>query len=554
MADLLPNFLAAYYQVASFLCFIILISIIYQIKQISTFLSRSKWPEIPDLPHQREKFGRLEDDSNEQTRNSGTFIVPDTSAIHYTPTVWIHKASNYVIDVNLIGEISVFEIVLFLLYIGLNLLFLYLPLDGTGAVIDLYDRSAYIALANAAFIFPLATRNSIFLTLFGLPFERLIRFHRWVGRMIFILITFHASYQFQTSYAVTNSFNATLMADTTYLWGFLAYLSLFIIMITSHSVFRRYFFEFFYWSHFNFIFFITFGILHQSYVLTFIIVGITLYAADRLIRFIIGFKAKNIVSIEAIQSGVTKVIFEFNSYYSAGQYMFINIPNLNPPLSWLTWHPISFSSSESVQDVGDTHKASFHMKCLGGFTKQLYAGAQEGNEYGKAKLKLRVDGPYGKVSIDFIRYRTVVLIGSGIGVTPMMSILKDLVDRQVSSMPITTQAIYFYWIIPDIDCYSWFSSELRNLVSRAKALPSNKYLLDMKIFLTRSTTTPSSIFFQGRPNFDVILNGVKTYHGSGDIAVGVCGPGLMRTQVRNAAVAQSDETCLFKVHYETFEL
>ncbi|CAJ0912500.1 3494_t:CDS:2, partial [Entrophospora sp. SA101] len=465
MADLLPNFLAAYYQVASFLCFIILISTMYQIKQISAFLSRSKWPEIPDLPHQREKFGRLEDVSNEQTRNSGTFIVPDTSAKHFTPTVWIHKASNYVIDVNLI------------------------------AVIDIYNRSAYIALANAAFIFPLATRNSIFLTLFGFPFERLIRFHRWVGRMIFILITFHASYQFQTSYTATNSFNATLMDDKTYLWGFLAYLSLFIITITSHSVFR-----------------------------------ITLYGADRLIRFIIGFKAKNIVSIEAIQSGVTKVVFEYNSYYSAGQYMFINIPNLNPPLSWFTWHPISFSSSESVQDVGDTHKASFHMKCLGGFTKQLYAGAQEGNEYGKAKLKLRVDGPYGKVSIDFIRYRTVILIGSGIGVTPMMSILKDLVDRQVSSMPITTQAIYFYWIIPDI----------------AKALPSNKYLLDLKIFLTRSTTTPSSIFFQGRPNFDVILSDVKTYHGSGDIAVGVCGPGPMRTQVRNAAVAQSDETCLFK--------
>nr|CAG8581735.1 13613_t:CDS:2 [Entrophospora candida] len=493
MADLLPNFLAAYYQVASFLCFIILISTIYQIKQISAFLSRSKWPEIPDLPHQREKFGRLEDVSNEQTRNSGTFIVPDTSAKHFTPTVWIHKASNYVIDVNLIGEISVFEIVLFLLYISLNLLFLYLPLDGTGAVIDIYDRSAYIALANAAFIFPLATRNSIFLTLFGFPFERLIRFHRWVGRTIFILITFHASYQFQTSYTVTNSFNATLMDDKTYLWG---------------------------------------------NVLTFIIVGITLYGADRLIRFIIGFKAKNIVSIEAIQSGVTKVVFEYNSYYSAGQYMFINIPNLNSPLSWFTWHPISFSSSESVQDVGDTHKASFHMKCLGGFTKQLYAGAQEGNEYGKSKLKLRVDGPYGKVSIDFIRYRTVILIGSGIGVTPMMSILKDLVDRQVSSMPITTQAIYFYWIIPDI----------------AKALPSNKYLLDLKIFLTRSTTTPSSIFFQGRPNFDVIFSDVKTYHGSGDIAVGVCGPGPMRTQVRNAAVAQSDETCLFKVHYETFEL
>jgi predicted ferric reductase len=194
------------------------------------------------------------------------------------------------------------------------------------------------------------------------------------------------------------------------------------------------------------------------------------------------------------------------------------------------------------------------MRCLGGFSRQLYARSQEGSDYNKSKLTLKVDGPYGKSSVDFIEYRTVVLIGSGIGVTPMMSILKDLVDRQVSSMPITTQSIYFYWIIPDIDSYAWFSDELKILMQRAKALPSNKYLLDIKIFLTRKMTTPSSIFFQGKPNFNALLDAIKTHHGSGDIAVGVCGPGNMRTQVRNAAVAESDQTCLFKVHYETFEL
>jgi len=50
------------------------------------------------------------------------------------------------------------------------------------------------------------------------------------------------------------------------------------------------------------------------------------------------------------------------------------------------------------------------------------------------------------------------------------------------------------------------------------------------------------------------MQDIKRYHGSGDVAVGVCGPAVMLKQVRNAAVHSSDKTCLFKVHCETFEL
>src|SRR5687767_682390 len=111
--------------------------------------------------------------------------------------------------------------------------------------------------------------------------------------------------------------------------------------------------------------------------------------------------------------------------------------------------------------------------------------------------------------------------------------------------------MYFFFMI---DAYQWFGPELRELMSRVENLPQNKYLLDIKVFLTRSTTTPSSIFFQGRPDFSGVMQDIKKYHGSGDIAVGVCGPSIMLKQVRNAAVEASDETCLFRVHCETFEL
>jgi len=535
------DFAAGYYQGLTYIGIIIILSVIYQFGQVSKYITRTKWPRIPDLPNRRDIDGKAATESSDAN-------------IHIAPAVMFHKLTNYTLHVFSVGDMTVGEILLFVLFIAINAIFLLLPFpaDTSGAE-TLSKRCAYLALANAAFVFPLATRNSIFLKLIGVPFERLIKFHRWVGRTIYFLTTFHGSFQIQQSYGINKSISGALFGTTTNQWGFLAYISIFIIMFTSHSVIRRNFFEVFYWSHFSFIFFLIFGNLHQPQFIMFTAIGMSLYIIDRLTRFIMGFGTVNVIGIEAIQSGVTKIIFEFKDYYESGQYMFINFSNLNPPTSLIAWHPISFSSSPSVMDDGP-HYASIHMKVQGGFSRQLYVRSQEGPQSMQFPLKMKVDGPYGKTSLDFMQYNTVVLVSGGIGITPMISILRDLVDRQVTSMPIVTQAIYFLWVIPDIDAYQWFGSELRELVARADALPGNKHLLDIKVFLTRSTTTPSSVFFQGRPDFSIFMQDIKKYHGSGDIAVGVCGPAVMLKQVRNAAVQTSDTTCLFKVHCETFEL
>uniref|UniRef100_A0A1D1XQY5 Ferric reduction oxidase 7, chloroplastic n=1 Tax=Anthurium amnicola TaxID=1678845 RepID=A0A1D1XQY5_9ARAE len=540
------DFAAGYYQTVTYLIIVIILSVIFQFNQISKYISRTKWPKIPDLPSRDEK--------GEDKGQTSTVTLSNSPIIHTAPTVMFHKFTNYTLHIFSVGDMTVGEILLFVIFIVINLTFLLssFPADVSGAE-TFSKRCAYLALSNAAFVFPLATRNSVFLKLIGVPFERLIRFHRWVGRIIYYLITFHASFQIQQSYGISESVSQALFGTPTNQWGFLAYVSLLIIMFTSHSVVRRYAFEVFYWSHFSFIFFLIFGNLHQPQFIKFTAIGMSLYIIDRIARFIFGFGNINVIGIEAIQAGVTKIIFEFKDYYEAGQYMFINLSNLNPPVSLIAWHPISFSSSPSVMDDG-AHYASIHMKVQGGFSRQLFARSQEGAQYSQAPLKMRIDGPYGRTSLDFMQYRSVVLVSGGIGVTPMMSILRDLVDRQVANMPIVTQAIYFLWVIPDIDAYQWFGSELRELISRAGTLPPNKHLLDIKVFLTRSTTTPSSIFFQGRPDFSIFMQDIKRYHGSGDVAVGVCGPAIMLKQVRNAAVESSDNTCLFKVHCETFEL
>ncbi|CAG8486880.1 8011_t:CDS:2 [Acaulospora morrowiae] len=522
------DFLAGYYLACTAVGGLIAGSIFYQTAQIRTYISRTRWPKVEDLPNRK---------TDRPAANK-----PD---IHFALTVFLHKFWNSVIG---FFDKTISEIVGLFLFIGLNIIFLLLPFQsGVGLVQQLNIRCAYIALANAAFVFPLATRNSIFVTLIGVPFERIITLHRWVGRTIFLLLTFHATYQIQSQY--TGSLYNLLALSDVNKWGFLAYVFLIIIVIMSHSIFRRFAFEWFYWSHFNFIFFVIFGSLHQDEFLSFTGIGVGLYVIDRLIRFFVGLNKIDVVSMEAITSGVTRIVFRYPTYYEAGQYMFVNIPQLKLPVSLIAWHPFSYSSAPSAKDKG-VHNASIHVKTQGGFTRTLYANSQKT----EAPLKLRIDGPYGKPSIDFKAHRTVLLVAGGIGITPMISILRDLVSRQVTSMPVATQEIHFMWIIPDQVAHSWFAEEIREIIAQSSALPKEKYLLDIKIFFTRAKSTPSTEFFAGRPNFKLVFRDIKQFHGSGDIAVGVCGPAVMLNEVRNAAVSESDTSCLFHVHTETFEL
>lgn len=43
--------------------------------------------------------------------------------------------------------------------------------------------------------------------------------------------------------------------------------------------------------------------------------------------------------------------------------------------------------------------------------------------------KIYIDGPYGAASQDHVKYDIVVMVGLGIGVTPFISILKDVATR-----------------------------------------------------------------------------------------------------------------------------
>jgi 3-phenylpropionate/trans-cinnamate dioxygenase ferredoxin reductase subunit len=82
-----------------------------------------------------------------------------------------------------------------------------------------------------------------------------------------------------------------------------------------------------------------------------------------------------------------------------------------------TEHPFSFSSSASKPD-----ELAFTIKELGDFTSTIKTM--------KPGQKVYLDGPFGHFTVDrHLHARQFIFIAGGVGITPIMSILRTLADR-----------------------------------------------------------------------------------------------------------------------------
>ncbi|ORX74543.1 hypothetical protein DL89DRAFT_254365 [Linderina pennispora] len=78
--------------------------------------------------------------------------------------------------------------------------------------------------------------------------------------------------------------------------------------------------------------------------------------------------------------------------------------------------------------------------------------------------RILVDGPYGAPTQQVFDYECVVLIGGGIGVTPMASVLKSMY-YQLLSPPCMRRVrkVYFLWVCRDVQSLEWFQDLLAAL-------------------------------------------------------------------------------------------
>ncbi|OWM65233.1 hypothetical protein CDL15_Pgr008823 [Punica granatum] len=109
--------------------------------------------------------------------------------------------------------------------------------------------------------------------------------------------------------------------------------------------------------------------------------------------------------------------------------------------------------------------------------------------------KLYIDGPYGAASQDYVKYDIVVLIGLGIGATPFLSILKDVMHKMDSEVYVHCEQIdtgeyrhtkgpskaYLFWVTREHSSFAWFQDFIRDV---SKKTSQNQWAVEMHNFLT----------------------------------------------------------------------
>lgn len=159
--------------------------------------------------------------------------------------------------------------------------------------------------------------------------------------------------------------------------------------------------------------------------------------------------------------------------YKAGQWLFLQVPSV----SAYQWHPFTITScpydpyvSVHVRQVGDFTRALGDAVGAGQAQSKLYDGVDPMGMYevalqnGQQMPLLRIDGPYGAPAEDVFDNEIAVLIGTGIGVTPWASILKNIWhSRNGPNPPTRLRRVEFIWVCKDTGSFEWFQTLLSSL-------------------------------------------------------------------------------------------
>ncbi|AQK87759.1 respiratory burst oxidase3 [Zea mays] len=299
--------------------------------------------------------------------------------------------------------------------------------------------------------------------------------------------------------------------------------------------------------------------------------------------------------------------------YKSGQYMFVQCPAVSP----FEWHPFSITSAP-----GDDY-LSIHVRQLGDWTRELkrvFSAACEPPVGGKSGLlradettkkalpKLLIDGPYGSPAQDYSKYDVLLLVGLGIGATPFISILKDLLNNiikmeeeeeassdlyppigrskahvdldtlmRITSKPkrvLKTTNAYFYWVTREQGSFDWFKGVMneiaeldqRNIIEMHNYLTSvyeegdaRSALITMLQALNHAKNgvdivsgTKVRTHF-ARPNFKKVLSKIATKHPYAKIGVFYCGAPVLAQELSKLCYEfNGKSTTKFEFHKEHF--
>ncbi|GAB4848590.1 hypothetical protein Ancab_003297 [Ancistrocladus abbreviatus] len=314
-------------------------------------------------------------------------------------------------------------------------------------------RFGFIGLLCLAFLFLPIARGSVLLRLIDIPFEHATRYHVWLGHLTMALFTLHGAF-----YIIAWTLQGRLLHEilewrdigVANLAGVISLTAGLLMWVTSLKPVRKAYFELFFYTHQLYTVFVIFLALHVGdFIFSIAAGGIFLFMLDRFLRFCQSRKTVEIISARSFPCGTVELVLSkpANLGYNALSFIFVQVREL----SWLQWHPFSVSSSP----LDGKYHLSVLIKVLGEWTAKLrglipdlHTEDQNILQTGRqSQITASVEGPYGHESSYHLKYKYLILVAGGIGISPFLAVLSDILHRIEEGRPCMPGHIVVVWAI-----------------------------------------------------------------------------------------------------------
>lgn len=359
-----------------------------------------------------------------------------------------------------------------------------------------------------------------------IPLRKNVIFHRLIGTVVGVLSLVHV---------VAHLFNFSVSPDTTLAtfpntddekkpWYGSVYtapwytgagltMAMFFLYSAAGKKTRHADYEIFWFAHnAGFVVFYVCLIFHGPVFIYWAGLPLLLYVVERLMRIRRGNRTVYLKTVRWIDPVLAlefcpKYKDEFT--FTEGQYLYLNCP----AISANEWHPFTISSA--LGDLRQQDYISVHIRIHpGGWTEKLKNMLETFNprkeypfplfrvdEHGKRVLGkdigpdglplIKVDGPHAAPTQHYDAYDSCVLIGAGIGLTPMAAIIRAILMYKWKKGFRPTH-LTFCWVLRqnEVNAFQWFIRYLAEIeAERAKDLATGnvnpRNFLEFHIFVTR---------------------------------------------------------------------
>ncbi|KAG7391010.1 hypothetical protein PHYPSEUDO_006145 [Phytophthora pseudosyringae] len=322
-------------------------------------------------------------------------------------------AKPHTMVLQMLADLHLGELLVMLIFVAAVVVLIALLNDEDNFVV-----SGQVSLLILMFLILPVARLPVWSVLFGSSFERIVKFHRWLGVIMTVAVIVHVV---QASKVVDLTLNEKY-GEVTPLPGFVAFICFVAMLFLSIEFIRRMFFEVFYFTHrvLSIVGFV-FTILHSpKFIGLALCVPLGLYALGLLYRWSSAFTGsyKALATVHSGSNSTTLILEptvktgKMAMNVNPGSYFLVRLP----AISATQWHPFSSVVTPDGKSLGFTVKAMGK----GSFTRKLLEKA--GTQY---ELTANLCGPFGKMSLNVDRYDAVVLVAGGVGITPMISLINQ---------------------------------------------------------------------------------------------------------------------------------